>query len=79
MNQPPWTDTGRLQSDISDIRNELRGKANGYEIHAVSSRVDTLEHTCREIGTKVDGFHFELQALQENLLRISALIEELNN
>jgi hypothetical protein len=53
--QAPWTEIGRLQSDVSDIRNELRRKAESHEIHSLSRRLDALERTIGEISSRIDG------------------------
>ena len=61
----PWTDTGRLQSDILSIKNELSRKVNNYEITSLNSRVVSLEHTVRELCTEVTGLCSQLQELQQ--------------
>jgi len=61
----PWTDTGRLQSDILSIKNELSRKVNNYEITSLNSRVVSLEHTVRELCTEVTGIRSQLQELQQ--------------
>lgn len=89
MNNAPWTSLGRLESDIQSLQQELRRKAESYEIHnleskiqhkadnhetyMLSSRLDTLEHTCREIRTDIDGLLVRLQALEEKNAEIDRL------
>jgi len=63
--QAPWTDIGSLQNDISALRSEIRRKAESYEINKIVCRLDTLEHTCREISSKVVGFEYRLQELEQ--------------
>ena len=65
-NQPPWTGIGSLQSEVSDIKNQLRGKVESYEIHSVKTRLDHLEHTVREISSLCDDFRHRLQVLEED-------------
>ena len=61
----PWTEIGSLQSDIHNLRSEIGRKAESHEVHSLNRRLDTLEHTCREIGSKVDDFVYKLQELEE--------------
>ena len=61
----PWTDTGRLQSDILSIKSELSRKVNNYEITSLNSKVVSLEHTLGELCTKVTGLCSQLQELQQ--------------
>jgi archaellum component FlaC len=70
MLQAPWTDIGRIQSEISSIENQIRGKADNHEIHSIHSRLDNLERECREIRSLFDGIRSELQTAQENILRL---------
>ena len=62
---PPWTEIGRLQSDIHSIEQKLHGKVSTYELSSLHSKVDGLERAIGEIRSSLDGLRFELQALQE--------------
>ena len=70
----PWTDVGSLQSDISSLRDELRRKANDYDVSSLVRRVDSLEHTVRELGSTVDGFQSRLYEVEEHFIQIEAAI-----
>ena len=65
-NQPPWTGIGSLQSEISDIKRQLSGKADSYEIHSINTRLDRLEHSIREISSICDDLRHRLQVLEED-------------
>lgn len=62
--QPPWTDIGNLQTEIHQIRNELRNKANGYEISSFNSRLDAVVSAVRDISSVCDGILSRLEALE---------------
>lgn len=64
-NQPPWTGIGSLQSEVSDIRNQLSRKVNDYEIHSINTRLDRLEYTLREISSVLDGLRYRCETLEE--------------
>jgi len=65
MQRAPWTDTGRLQNEIQSIRNDLRNKAENHELSSINCRLDSLEHTVRELGSTLDGVQHRLQQLEE--------------
>ena len=67
MMESPFTSIGRAQGDIDRLRNELRGKVNAYEIHALTSKLDRLEHSLREISTALDGILSRLQDAESRL------------
>ena len=63
----PWTDLGRVESDIRDVKSQLSSFAKSYEFHEISRRVDTLECSVREIGTSLDGFRYEIEELLQKI------------
>ncbi len=65
MLQAPWTDIGSLQQDVLKLKCSLTRKANTYDIHEISGRVDSLEHSIREIRSLIDELGIEVQVLQE--------------
>jgi len=69
MSQAPWTDIGSLQSDISNIQSELRNKGEAHEMHTLSSRMDSMEHSLRELSSLFDGIRTELQVICEDFRR----------
>lgn len=64
--QAPWTGIGSLQSEVTDIKRILSGKADAHEIHSINTRLDHLEHTIREISSTLDGLRYRCEALEED-------------
>lgn len=72
MNQPPWTDIGRLQQ-------EMQGKVDSHEVSALNSKVANLQCAVREIRAEVIGIQYqlkELQQAQEHIREILIILEE---
>lgn len=69
----PWSDIGRAQSDIRDIQNALGSKADDHQIHEANRRLDSLEHTLREISASVDGLRHELEASQDRIRELEGV------
>lgn len=63
--QAPWTEVGRLQSDMHQIRSTLQRKADSHEVHSLARRLDGVERALREVRTDVAGLCSRLQALEE--------------
>jgi hypothetical protein len=63
----PTSQVGQLESEISHVKNDLARKANDYEVRALVSKVDSLEHTVGEMRATLDGTLSRLQAIQESL------------
>lgn len=66
----PWTEIGRLQSEIQSLNSKLQGKVNSYEVSSLTSSMASLECTIREISSTLDGFRNELSELQENVRQV---------
>lgn len=58
-------------SSVGHLRNEieqkLSRKAEDYEVNSLRSHVGNLEHTVRELSSKIDGLESRLQTMEENL------------
>jgi predicted nucleic acid-binding Zn-ribbon protein len=67
MMQAPWTDVGRLQSDVQQIGNQICRKADSHEIDSLRSDVVRLESELREVNATLDGLRSELQALRQSV------------
>jgi hypothetical protein len=65
--QAPWTEIGRLQSDVSQIKNQLHQMAQSHEVHQITRNVDSLECTVQEISSASDGIRTELETLREEV------------
>lgn len=71
MNRPPWTDVGRLQTEIDSLKSDIRRKADDYKIQDLKSdihkkaddrdvqdllnRVDSLERYIIEIYSRLSA------------------------
>lgn len=71
MIQPPWSEIGQLQQEISHIKNQLNNKPDNHEIYQIDSRLDSLERTCREISSEINGVLSRLQEMEENIRLMS--------
>ena len=77
--QAPWTEIGRLDSDVRDIKSQLNQMAQSHEVHQMRSNVDSLENTVREISSASQGLRYDIEALKEEMRCLRAeLIPELN-
>ena len=70
MLQAPWTEIGRLQQELMQLKHELSRKGDKYEINSLSSKVDSLERTNGQLSSEVACLRNELQELQENQIRL---------
>jgi len=70
--QAPWTEIGRLQSEVSDINRQLNGKVESYEVHAIRSNVDSLERSFRSLSSDFDELRFRVETSENNI----SLLEE---
>lgn len=64
--QAPWTEIGRLQQDVQQLKNQLSQKANDYEIHETNRRLDSLEYSCRKLSSQIDGLLARMQEMEES-------------
>ena len=74
----PWSGIGQLESEISDLRSAINGKANDYELrdkvdrnefNQANHRLDNMEHSLGEIRTQIDELLSWKQEIQENELK----------
>ena len=75
----PCSDTGRLQSDLSNLECTVRDKAESYEVSSLRSDVDRMEYTVRELSAEVVQLRYELQRVEgggEQVLERLEAIEE---
>ena len=63
--QAPWTDVGRLQSEVDSLKQKLTGKVDSHAIDSLRNKVDHLEHSLREIRANVNELLDRVQ-WQEN-------------
>jgi len=62
-------DLGSIESELRQIQSELHQKANNHEIHAINSRLDSLEYSCRELSATFNEILFRLQKIEENQIK----------
>lgn len=60
MHSPPWTDLGRVESDVASIKSDLYRKADSHEVHSLQRNVDSLEYTVRELSAEIDRLRAQL-------------------
>lgn len=65
MNRAPWTDVGRLQSEVQSIKNDLRNKADNYEISSMKSRISDIERSMRDLNNLAHRIDYRLKNLEE--------------
>ena len=66
--QAPWTGLGQLEREVPDVKSNLQGKANSYEVRLLESRLDSLAHAVRELSSALDGISSRLRQVEENQL-----------
>lgn len=49
-----------------------------HKVDSLSSDVGRLEHSCREIGSVVDGLRSELQSSREEVQRLTERLNEID-
>ena len=65
----PWSDIGRLQSDIDQLRSQMYNVARTHDVDALSRKVDSMEHSVREISSDIIRLRDKLQEMEEEMLR----------
>ncbi len=68
MISPPWTELGRVESDVRQVQQDLTRKANGYDLSATNGNVDRLECTVRELRATIDELLTRVQELETSRL-----------
>ncbi len=57
----PWTDIGRVESDVSDIRNQLRDKVDRYELSSIGNDVSRAEQGISGLRSDMEAQLSELR------------------
>ena len=61
----PSSGLGQLESQIRELRSDLNNKANYHQIDTLNSRLDSLEHSMREIRTEITDIWDRLSEFQQ--------------
>lgn len=70
----PSSQLGQLESEIRNLKSEIRRKADDHQINTINNRLDSLERSLREICSQVDGLLFKVQELEEKITKINYTI-----
>ena len=63
----PTSIAGQLESDIRQLQNEIRRKADDYKVSSLDSRLDAVVNAVRDISAVCDGILSRLEACEEEL------------
>lgn len=69
--EAPWTQMGALQQEINSFKYELERKVENHEIHSINSRLDSMEHTLREISAILNEFTAKMQVCEDRIESLS--------
>ena len=64
MIEAPWTQIGSLQQDVMSLKSELHRKVDSHEIHTLSRRLDSLEHTLGNLSSEFSSLLDRVQRLE---------------
>ena len=64
MLHAPWTDTGALQQEMNDIKQQLRGKTDDYKMAEANRRLGALEHSVQELSNRIDELLSRLERVE---------------
>ena len=62
----PTSQLGQLESEIRQLKSNIRGKADGYKISSLDSRLVAAECELQQIRTEIISISYRLQTLEEN-------------
>jgi predicted nucleic acid-binding Zn-ribbon protein len=65
MSKPPWTDVGKIQTEIDSIKSELREKAESYEVNSLQQKLKELEYRVDSLERSLQSVHSRLFALED--------------
>lgn len=60
----PWSDIGRLQSQVSDINHKLMRKTNNMEFDGFKHRVLRLEEIAEELDSRLGELEERINRLE---------------
>ena len=68
MYSAPWTEIGRVESDVRSLQQDLSRKVNDYDLSTTNGNVDRLECTVRELRATIDELLTRVQELETSRL-----------
>jgi len=74
--QNPTSAVGSLQVDIRNIENQLRNKADDYQVNALIRQVDALERTIGDVSTLCNELLSRMQTCEENHQKVKGWLED---
>lgn len=51
----PTSQIGQLESEIRNLKSEIRTKTDNYEINVIRNKVSSLEHSAEEFRSQIGG------------------------
>jgi len=72
--QPPWTDTGRLQQEISDVQRQLHSKAESYELNNINSKLHSLESTVTNLESTITNLRYQVEELVNKVQTLESIV-----
>lgn len=63
----PTSITGQLESDIRQVKDEVRRKADAYEVSSLNRNMDDLVRTIGTLGSVVDGLLSRIEACENEM------------
>ena len=63
----PWTEIGKLQMDLDELKREVQRKVPNHEMDQVSRRFSKLEQTIHHLEHTVQHLEQNVQTLKEQV------------
>jgi len=76
MLREPWSDIGRLQSDIRDLQNKLGQFAQSYELTPLQNNIRNLQDENSSLRRDLDDVRSAIDILREEVERLYGKLEE---
>jgi len=66
--EAPWTGLGAVQQEIDALKSDMHGKASSYGLDEAKRRLDSLEHSLRQISADVAAIQYRLAEIEASQL-----------
>ena len=77
--QAPWTEIGRLESDVREIKNKLASTVERHQVEQINRNVTILESNTRKISSLCAELRYDLETLREEVRTLIEVVEVLEN